>query len=101
MKCSFAVVGNMVKNRVRTTQPLVIVATLVFAILPSDSRAQSANEKTFSSPGEAVLAVYKAAKSGDSAALNAIFGSNAGKILSSGDQVADKTVLSTFVKHYD
>jgi hypothetical protein len=101
MKRSFAILGNTIKNRVRTTLPLVIAATLVFAILPSDSRAQAANEKTFSSPGDAVLALYKAAKAGDSAALNAIFGANAGKILNSGDQVADKTVLSNFVKHYD
>jgi Protein of unknown function (DUF2950) len=92
---------EVVKDRIRTAPPLIAAAMLLFALHPSGSRAQPANEKTFSSPGEAALAVYNAVKAGDSAALNAIFGSNTGKILSSGDQVADKNVLSAFVKHYD
>ena len=48
-----------------------------------------------------MLALYKAVKASDSAALNGIFGNDAGKILSSGDEVADKAVLAAFVKHYD
>ena len=97
MKRSFEVV----QNRFRTALPLITAAMLLFALHPSGLSAQTANEKTFSSPGEAALAVYNAVKAGDSAALDAIFGSNTGKILSSGDQVADKNVLSAFVKHYD
>jgi hypothetical protein len=65
------------------------------------SVAQSANEKTFASPGEAVLAAYKALKSGDSGAANAIFGSNAGPILHTGDDVADKNMVSNFIHRYD
>ena len=64
-------------------------------------RAQSANKKTFSSPGDAALALYVAAKSDDSGSLNAIFGSNADKVLHTGDEVADKNLLSRFASHYD
>jgi len=63
--------------------------------------AQQANEKTFASPGAAVLALYDAAKSGDAQALSAIFGSNSGDILSSGDQVADQNARADFVRRYD
>ena len=101
MKRSLQSAGTPVENRFRTALPLITAAILLFVLHPSGSGAQAANEKTFSSPGDAVLALYKAMKAGDSAALNAIFGNNAGKILRSGDEVADKTVLSTFVKHYD
>ncbi len=79
----------------------IAVAVFSFTLLPSISPAQSANEKTFSSPGEAVLAVYTAAKNGDTNALNAIFGSNSGGILRSGDEVADKNAISRFVANYD
>jgi Protein of unknown function (DUF2950) len=86
--------------------PGAVVIGLAILILlcltyPSGSRAQSANEKTFSSPGDAALALYKAAKSDDSATLNAIFGSNADKVLHTGDEVADKNLLSKFASHYE
>lgn len=79
---------------------LAILILLCLAY-PSGSRAQSANEKTFSSPGDAALALYMAAKSDDSGSLNAIFGSNADKVLNTGDEVADKNLLSKFAAHYD
>ena len=79
------------------------LATLIlFCLLqPSGSLAQSANERTFSSPGDAALALYVAAKSDDSVRLNEIFGSNADKVLHTGDDVADKNLLSKFASHYD
>jgi hypothetical protein len=65
------------------------------------SYAQTNNEKTFASPGDAVLALYNAAKSNDGQAMNAIFGSNAQKILNTGDAVADKNMVANFVQRYD
>lgn len=80
----------------------VIAASVLFFVMPpAVSRAQSAGEKTFPSPGDAVLALYNAAKSNDSDSLNAIFGSNAGQILHTGDDVADKNALTKFVAQYD
>lgn len=63
--------------------------------------AQQNNEKTFSSPGDAVLALYNAAKSNDTQAMDGLFGSNAKAILNTGDSVADKNQLTNFVRRYD
>jgi hypothetical protein len=63
--------------------------------------AQSSNEKTFASPGDAVLALYDAAKLNDTQAMNAIFGSNAQKIVNTGDAVADKNTVANFIRRYD
>jgi hypothetical protein len=77
------------------------LALLLFLVQAPGSGAQSASEKTFASPGEAVLAAYKALKSGDTNAVNAIFGSNAGPILHTGDDVADKNRVAKFVANYE
>jgi Protein of unknown function (DUF2950) len=79
------------------------LAVLILLCLsyPSRSRAQAANEKTFSSPGDAALALYKASKSDDSTSLKAIFGSNADTVLHTGDDVADKNLMANFVSHYE
>ncbi len=87
-------------NHLAAAVPCLAILTLL-CLLPSGSRAQSANEKTFSSPGDAALALYVAAKSDDTGRLNAIFGSNADKVLHTGDEVADNNLLSTFASHYD
>lgn len=79
----------------------ILVLGFALGFDPSVSRAQSANEKTFASPGEAALAFYNAAKAGNSAALNAMLGSNADKILHTGDNVADKNAVSDFIRNYD
>ena len=44
----------------------ILVLGFALGFDPSVSRAQSANEKTFASPGEAAVAFYNAAKAGDS-----------------------------------
>jgi hypothetical protein len=62
---------------------------------------QQGNEKTFASPGDAVLALYNAVKANDQQTLNAIFGASAGAILHTGDEVADKKMGSDFIGRYD
>ena len=86
---------------IRIVVATVAIVVPMFLLHVSPSFAQAGNEKTFASPGEAALALYQAIKSGDSAAANAIFGSNAGPILHTGDDVADKNMAATFVRHYD
>jgi Protein of unknown function (DUF2950) len=81
--------------------PFIAAAILILGFDQSGSIAQTANEKTFASPGEAAMAFYTAVKNSDSAAQNAILGSNADKILHSGDDVADKTAISDFVRNYE
>ena len=63
--------------------------------------AQQGNEKTFASPGQAVLALYDAAKGGDSQAIAAIFGADGEQIVHTGDAVADKNMRTDFVRRYD
>jgi Protein of unknown function (DUF2950) len=79
---------------------------LRFAIVASLLTVQSAvgqqgNEKTFSTPGNAALALYKAAKSNDSQTMSSIFGSNANDILHTGDAVADKNMVENFLRRYE
>jgi len=82
--------------------PLIVaVFALPLALFVPPSIAQQGNEKTFASPGDAVLAIYNAVKSGDQQALNAILGSNAGQVLHTGDDVADKKMATDFIRRYD
>src|ERR1700760_686999 len=59
--------------------------------------AQVTGGKTYATPGDAVLAVYNAAKAHDDQAMLAIFGSGGNAILHTGDPVADKNLLADFV----
>jgi hypothetical protein len=69
--------------------------------LSTVASAQQAGEKTFPSPGDAVFALYNAAKADDSQSLAAILGSNFGPLLHTGDDVADKNLMANFVGRYD
>ena len=88
---------------VSTTRPhrLVAAPCLLIAALFLPVFAQQSNEKTFASPGDAVLALYNAVKLNNQQALSAIFGSNSGPILHTGDDVADKNMATNFIKRYD
>ena len=68
---------------------------------PRPALAQQANEKTFASPGEAVLALYDAAKTKNDAEIGQLFGSNAQSIAHTGDDVADNKMAAEFVTRYD
>jgi len=81
-----------------TGSALMLVVVVLAAVLAG---AQQANEKTFSSPGEAVLALYNAAKASDDATILTIFGSSANDIVHTGDAVADKNMVAGFVTRYD
>ena len=79
----------------------VSIAALVFLGSSANLIAQQGGEKTFTGPGEAVLALYNAAKAHDAAATNAIFGSAANDLLHTGDDVADKNRIDDFIRRYD
>src|SRR5512136_1577556 len=55
-------------------------------------------QKSFQSPEEAAKALYDAAKAGDRQEMLAIFGPAGKEVISSGDEVADKTARERFVK---
>jgi len=61
----------------------------------------TAQQKTFSSPADAVAAAISAAKNNDDKELLAIFGAQAKDLISSGDAVADKQRRAQFIKAFD
>jgi hypothetical protein len=74
---------------------------LSLTLVPALVVAQLGGEKTFDSPGAAVVALYNAAKSGDDQALAAIFGNQAKTLLHTGDDVADKNGRTVFLNRYE
>lgn len=93
---------NTTKARLARRASVILCALFVAILLaPPNALSQQGNEKTFGSAGDAVLALYNAAKSNDQPALNSILGSNAGPILHTGDDVADKNMANDFIKRYD
>lgn len=72
---------------------MVLLASSLFS-------AATAEQKTFSSPEEAVKALVAAATSDDSKELLAIFGPEANELIFSGDAVADKQRRERFVQAF-
>jgi hypothetical protein len=90
------------RSRPLAVRLLALVGAILLLLLSVPSSiAQQGNEKTFATPGDATLALYTAAKSNDSQAIAAIFGSNANDILHTGDEVADKNMVDNFIRRYE
>jgi len=85
----------------RLSRTLRWIAAGLVLCLSTLAFAQQHNEKTFATPGDAVLALYKAAKANDAPAMDGLFGSNAKAILNTGDAVADKNQVDNFIRRYD
>ena len=68
---------------------------------PAQAAAKGVQRKTYASPEEAVKALVEAMKSDDAKALIAILGPGSKQVISSGDDVADKTFYEKFVKAYE
>ena len=79
----------------------VLIATLTSCSNQEKAATEKTAQRTFASPPDAGAALYEAAKSGDPAALLAIFGADSKNVLFSGDAVKDKDYLQYFVTAYD
>lgn len=80
----------------------MLVIVLLTSIIPlGGCRSEPPSIRTFATPGEAGTALQNAAKSGDTAALLTIFGSDSKEITSSGDPVQDKNAKNAFAAAYD
>ena len=79
---------------------MIVVFLIMFAVT-AISFGAAAQQKTFSSPEEAVKATATAAKNNDDKELLAIFGPTAKELLFSGDPVADKERRARFIAAYD
>jgi len=80
---------------------LTLCSLVLVSCLANQSFAQQGDQKTFTSPGDAVAALIDAVQSDSETALLAIFGSSGGQIVHTGDGVADKNMRNTFLKRYD
>jgi hypothetical protein len=79
---------------------LVVVSAVALIIFCSFQKAD-AQQKTFKSSEEAVKALINAVKADDTKELLAIFGPAGKEIISSGDEVADKTGRERFIQNYE
>jgi len=77
---------------------LLMVIALLF--VATESRAETASQKTFGSPDDAVNALVQAVKAHDKSAILAVLG-KANAWISSGDPVADRAMGDRFVAAYD
>jgi len=73
---------------------LIVTIGLVFGCTKKES---SPAQTTFTSPEDAVVALVDALKANDSAQLTNILGPDSRKILSSGDDIADKQAREVFL----
>ncbi|HKM67916.1 MAG TPA: DUF2950 domain-containing protein [Candidatus Acidoferrum sp.] len=97
------------RNKKVLTARLATLAALLGLVISLASCNKSENattekkavQKTFMTPADAATALVEAAKSGDQAALLAIFGADSGSVLFSGDAVKDKDYLEYFITAYD
>ena len=80
---------------------LVIAAAWIAGGLHQGALAASVQQKTFGSPDEAVKALIDAVRANDTKELLTIFGPAGKELVSSGDEVSDKTGREWFVKSYD
>src|SRR5262245_14017953 len=74
-----------------------VLSTISCVLLVRCSFAQQGNEKTFPTPGDAVVSLYDAARADDQQTIAAIFGSNSSDLLHTGDKVADNKMRDDFL----
>jgi hypothetical protein len=80
------------------------LALLIALALPAVSPAmtgETADQKSFASPQQAVTALVKAVRNDDDAELIAILGPGSEDLVSSGDEVADRNGRKRFLKAYE
>jgi hypothetical protein len=81
--------------------PLAVLAAFLISTSAGHLAAQQANQKSYASPKEAILALVSAVKAEDRDQLMSIFGPEAKEILYSGDEVADKQTREKFLQKYN
>ena len=94
-------VTHLYKPTLPALPSLAVTLAGVLFLWGDSAMGQQGNEKTFASPGDAILAIYNAVKSNDTQTITAIFGSNASPILHSGDDVADRNRAVNFIAKYE
>jgi len=94
-----------IRRRKKSGKALLVLVALVGSMtfifnLSQASLAASVKQKTFASPDEAVTAFIDALQASDMKELMAIFGPTADDLISSGDEVSDRTERELFLQLY-
>jgi hypothetical protein len=92
--------GVLMPLKLRNTLTWLVLSTLVIS-LAACSHSTGPSIRTFASPDDADNALIAVARSGDQAAIIAIFGPDSKELISSGDAVEDKNAIAAFISHYD
>lgn len=80
---------------------LAATLTLTFITLAGPASALTAVQKSFASPEQAVKELITALKANDVAEMLAILGPDGKEIVSTGDEVADKSARERFVQEFE
>lgn len=80
---------------------VLIAAVFIALVISCQPQAETGEQRTFSSPDEAVKSLVGALKAEDTKMLAAIFGPGSEDIFSSGDPVADKAEHELFITRYE
>jgi hypothetical protein len=78
-----------------------IIAAIGIAVCLTFVSVDATEQKTFATPQDATTALVAAARAGDRAALEGIFGAGSHDLFFSGDDVADLKALATFAEWAD
>src|SRR5580700_11427753 len=73
---------------------------LAIALMAQPCQAHEENQRRFATPEEAITALQAAAKTGDKAAMDQIFGRHIRQLMT-GDEVQDKTNFESFSRAVD
>jgi hypothetical protein len=80
---------------------LALLLVLCAEYSPVQAAAKGVRQKTHGSPEEAVKALVDAMRSNDKKQVSVVLGPHGKSIIWSGDEVADKEMLESFIKQYD
>ncbi len=90
------------KTLFRSIVCAVIAAVVLAGLLSSaDAKTKGPKQMTFASPDEAAAALAEAVRSNDTKAQLSVLGPGATRVLSSGDDVADRALREWFVKTFE
>jgi len=79
----------------------VAILLVIVAYFPVQAAVRGPQQKTFASPGEAVKAMIAAVKAHDVKAMRAVLGPGSRRVVSSGDEAADREDREAFAKAYE
>lgn len=92
---------HQIHTRLTRTHPVVVLALAASLTASLGACARKTDHASFKNAEDAVAALVEAGRKGDTARLREVFGPGSEAIVSSGDEIADKSAREAFVQQYD